>query len=425
MLERKLDPLARSENLMVQNKKHIIIIGAGYAGMHATRKLSRSLGEDMSITLIDKNEVHVRLAELHEVAGNRVEPRVVTTPIKKCVKHVEFLKGEVKKIDFQRREISTEADTLNYDYLILAVGSEPEFFNIPGMREHSFPLWYLEDAKRIKAQIEEMFVSAQKEPDAGKRRGLLTFVVGGGGLTGIEMVGELAEWVVALSRKYNISRDQIDLIVVEALADILPTLRPSLVEKSKRILRSKGVTLMVNSPIMRVSPTEIELKSGEKIITRTLIWTGGIRANHLIAGLGLKTGGRNRIEVNKYLQVIDHPEVYAIGDCALFITDDGTPLPQLAEAAIQTAECAAHNITAEIKGTRKKEYKPKIHGTVMSIGGKYAVADIVLPLIGGVAFSGCLAMLLKHLLHIYYVVRDLGDIGLAFEYVRSRLFSKR
>lgn len=126
-----------------------------------------------------------------------------------------------------------------------------------------------------------------------QRRESLTFVVGGGGLTGIEMVGELAEWVVALSSKYNIPRDQINLIVVEALADILPTLRPSLVEKSKRILRSKGVTLMVNSPITRVSPTEVELDSGENIMTRTLIWTSGVRANHLIAGLGLRTGGCN------------------------------------------------------------------------------------------------------------------------------------
>ncbi len=178
-------------------------------------------------------------------------------------------------------------------------------------------------------------------------------------------------------QKYNISLDQINLILVEALPDILSTLKPTLVDKSKKVLISKDVKIKVNSPIIRVIPNQVELKSGEKIMTSTLIWMGGICAHHLIDSLELKTCGRNRIDVNKYLQVTDHPEVYAIGDCAYFITDDGTPLPQFVEAALQTADCAAHNIIAEIKGAEKKVYKPKIHGTVVSIGGKYAVADIV------------------------------------------------
>ena len=224
---------------MVQTKKHIIIIGAEYVGLHATRKLSHSLGKDTSITLIDKNDVHIRLAELHEVVGNRVEPKLVTTSIKKYVRRVSFLKGWVKKIDFTQRKVSTETDILKYDYLIFAVGSEQEFFNIPGMRENSFPLWGLEDVIRIKDHIEGIFVSAQKEQDAGKRRELLNFVLCCGGLTGVEIASEISEWFMALSRKYNISRDQINLILVESLPDILPTLKPTLVDKSKRILRSK------------------------------------------------------------------------------------------------------------------------------------------------------------------------------------------
>ncbi|NYT00374.1 MAG: NAD(P)/FAD-dependent oxidoreductase [Methanocellales archaeon] len=410
----------------MQNKKNIIIIGAGYAGLHATRKLSRSLGKYTSITLIDKNDVHIRLAELHEVVGNRIEPKLVTTPIKKYVNHASFLKGEVKKIDFQQRKVSTETDILKYDYLIFAVGSEQEFFNISGMREHSFPLWGLEDVIRIKAHIEHIFASAQKEQDEVKRRELLNFVLCCGGLTGVEIAGELSEWFIDLSRKYNISREQINLILVEALPDILSTLQPILVDKSKRILRSKGVKIMVNSPVTRARMNQVELKSGEKITTRTLIWMGGIRGNHLIDSLELKTCGRNRIEVNKYLQVTDHPGVYAIGDCAYFITDDEKPLPQFVEAALQTADCAANNIIAEFKGADKKAYKPKIHGTVVSIGGKYAVADIVnLPIIRKLTFSGYLAMLLKHLLNIHYFVLDLGDIGLAFGYVYNRTISNR
>ncbi|MFC1787004.1 NAD(P)/FAD-dependent oxidoreductase [Halobacteriota archaeon] len=410
----------------MQTKKHIIILGAGYAGLHATRKLSRSLGKDTIITLIDKNDVHIRLAELHEVVGNRIEPKLVTTPIKKYVKRASFLKGEVKKIDLRQRKVSTETDTLKYDHLIFAVGSEPEFLNIPGLRENSFPLWGLEDVIRIKDHIENIFVSAQKEQDVEKKRELLNFVLCCGGITGVEIAGEISEWFIDLSKKYNISWDQINLILVEALPDILSTLKPTLVDKSKKVLMSKDVKIMVNSPVIRVIPNQVEVKSGEKIMTRTLIWMGGICAHHLIDSLELKTCGRNRIEVNKYLQVTDHPEVYAIGDCAYFITDDGTPLPQFVEAALQTADCAAHNIIAEIKGAEKKAYKPKMHGTVVSIGGKYAVADIVnIPIIGKLTFSGYLAMLLKHLLNVHYFVRDLGDVGLAFGYVYSRAISNR
>jgi NADH dehydrogenase len=367
--------------------------------------------------LINKDDVHVRLSEIHEVAANKIRPKDVTVPIKKCISSkASFLKGVVSRIDFEHRHILTDVGTIDYDYLILAVGSEPEFFGVLGMKEHGFTLWSLDDAKNISAHVEKMFATALKERDGQKRKELLTFVIGGGGLTGVEMASELAERFVYLSKRYNVPQDEINLIMVEALPDILPALKPNLIEDAKKVLISKGLQLKINSPIVRVSPTGLTLKSGERIATRTLIWTGGIRGNSFIEKLGLPTGGRGRIKVNEYLQTAC-PDVYAIGDCAHLVIGD-TPVPQQVEVAFQTADCAAHNIMAEIRGYDKRKYRPEIYGTVVSIGSRYGIADF-----GLISFTGFPAILLKRIFDVYYLI-SLGCFRLALEYIAHRIFAR-
>jgi len=395
--------------------KNIVIIGAGYAGLRAARKLGKYKGA--RVLLINKDDVHVRLSEIHEVAANRVEPDGVTIPITKCIpSSVAFLKSTVSRIDFERMRVFTEDGVVDYDYLVLAMGSEPEFFGIRGMREHSFTLWSLDDAMRIGAHIEKMFAAALKERDAQKRKELLTFVIGGGGLTGVEMAGELAESIPRLSKRHGVPQDKVSLIVVEALPDILPVLKSNLIKKARKVLESKGVQLKTNSSIMSVDPTGLVLQSGEKIATRTLIWTGGIRGNSFIEKLGLPTGGRGRIKVNEYLQTT-YPNVYAIGDCAHIVVDD-VPVPQQVEVAFQTADCAAHNIMADIHGHEKKKYRPKIHGTVLSIGSRYGIADF-----GAISFTGLFAIMLKRVFDIHYLL-SLGCFRLTLEYVAHRIFRK-
>jgi len=395
--------------------KNIVIIGAGYAGLRAARKLGKCKGA--RVVLINKDDVQVRLSEIHEVAAKKVKPEDVTIPIKKCIpSKVSFLKGVVSRIDFERGRVFIEDSIVDYDYLVLAVGSEPEFFGIHGMREHGFTLWSMDDAKRISAHIEKMFVAALKERDEQKRKELLTFVIGGGGLTGVEMAGELAEWFLYLSKKCDVSREEISLIIVEALPDILPALRSDLIEKAREVLASKDVRLKTNSPIMSVDSTGLVLKSGEKIATRTLIWTGGIRGNSFIEKLGLPTGGRGRIKVNEYLQTA-YSNAYAMGDCVHLVVDD-VPVPQQVEVAFQMADCVAHNIMADVHGRDKKKYRPKIHGTVLSIGSRYGIADF-----GAITFTGFPAVLLKRVFDLHYLI-SLGCFRLALGYVAHRLFAR-
>jgi len=395
--------------------KNIVIIGAGYAGLRAARKLGKYKGA--RVILINKDDAHVRLSEIHEVAANRVEPDGVAVPIRGCIPSgASFVKTIVSRVDFEHKQVFTGTGSIGYDYLILAIGSEPEFFGISGMKEHSFTLWSLDDAMRIGAHIEKMFAAALKERDAQKRKELLTFVIGGGGLTGVEMAGELAESIPCLSKRYGVPQDKVSLIVVEALPDILPVLKSNLIKKARKVLESKGVQLMTNSPIMKVDSTGLELKSGEKIAARTLIWTGGVRGNTFIEKLGLPIGGRGRIKVNEYLQTT-HPDVYAIGDCAHIVVD-GAPVPQQVEVAFQTADCAAHNIMADIRGYDKKKYRPKIYGTVVSIGRRYGIADF-----GTISFTGLFAIMLKRLFDIHYLL-SLGCFRLTLEYVAHRIFRK-
>lgn len=395
--------------------KNIVIVGAGYAGLRVACNLGKCKGA--RVILVNKDDVHVRLSELYEVGASRVKPEDVTVPIRKCTSsNISFLKGVVSRVDFERRQVFTETGAINYDYLILAIGSEPEFFGIHGMREHSFTLWSLDDAKKISAHVEKMFTIASKERDEQKRREVLTFVIGGGGITGVEIAGELAEWFVYLSKKYGIPQDDISLIMIDALPDILLTLKSNLINKAKKVLTSKGIQLKVNSPIVKVSSTGLELKSGEKIATRTMIWTGGVRCNSLIKGLGLPTGDRGRIKVNEYLQTA-YPNVYAIGDCAHLVVDN-VPIPQQVEVAFQTAVCAANNIMAEIYGHDKKKCGPKIHGMVLSIGRRYGIADF-----GAISFTGFPAILLKHIFNVHYLI-SLGCFRLARGYVAHRLFAR-
>jgi len=221
----------------------VVILGAGYAGIEAalTIQKKKKKSDDIEITLIDKNSYHTLLTELHEVAGNRISEDGVIVPLRDIFKYtdVKLIKDEVTNIDFKSKKLNGKLGEYSYDYLIIAVGSHPNYYGIPGMEEHSFPLWSYNDAIRIREQIKEMFIKASQEKDADKRKALLTFVVGGGGFTGVEMMGELALWVKQLCREYNVSRDEVKLILIEALPSILNNLKPEGIKKSHEYLTKK------------------------------------------------------------------------------------------------------------------------------------------------------------------------------------------
>ena len=394
-----------------------------YGGLQAAKTLNKQLRKhnDVDIMLIDQNNYHTLLTELHEVAGNRVEPGGVRVSIEHVLEYtkVKFVQDQIVRADLENRKLYSNDKEYDFDYLILGIGSEPTYFNIEGMEEHAFSLWSLSDAIKIHDHIINMFEQAAQEKDPQKRKEILTFVVGGGGFTGVELMGELIEWTNTLCKKYDIPKEEIRLIQVEALPTLVPILDKKLIAKVEKYLKKKGVEVLTDSPITAVSPNTLTINNDQVIPTRTVIWTGGVKAKSFVKELGISLGARDRIVVNEYLQTKEYPYVYAIGDNMEFRDEDGKVLPPLVETAMQSADCAAYNIAADIKGKEKKKLEAKLHGVMVSVGSLFAVAQLSgMPLL-----SGLPAIIIKHLVNMHYLF-GIGGLELVWEYMNHQFFHK-
>ena len=404
--------------------KRIVVLGAGYAGVEAALTLHKKLkNESVKISIIDIHERHTLLTELHEVAGNRVDEESVKIYLKDIFKFtdVEIIQDKIVSIDFEKQSLLSDASQYNYDYLVVGCGSEPAYFGIEGMEENALTLWSLEDATKINQHIRTMFHLAAKEDNPEKRKAYLTFVVGGGGFTGIEMIGELIQWTPVLCKEYNILKSEVQLVVVEAMDKILPVLHQSLIEKAMTYLAKNHIKVMTNSPITKVDRGEILIKDGSSIPTHTLIWTGGIKVNRFVDTLGFPAAakGRGRIEVNEYTQSTKNSNVFFVGDNSYFIEENGSALPPLVESALHTGKSAALNIVNMIHGKPLEKCKPKLHGVMVSIGRKYAVADTM-----GMKTSGIGAMFIKHMVNVHYQF-GVGGFEQVIRYLKHQFTHQR
>ena len=387
------------EGLFLSN--NIVILGAGYGGVAAGKTLHKKLKRDpeSTITLIDKNPYHTLLTELHEVAGNRIEEDGVKVDLERIFSstRVNLVQDEIEDVDFDNQVLKSEKHKYNYDYLIIGAGSKPSDCGVEGVDEHAFTLWSIDDATSIKEHVEECMQEARMTDDPEKRKELLSFVVAGGGFTGVEMVGELIEWIEEFSKKYDISTGEIDIFNCEGLEKILPTLNDELVERAMKYMRDNDVKVKTGEFVTKIEENKLTLGNGEEINSRTIIWTCGVEAAETAANSGLTTDRANRLVVNEYLQTEDYSNVYAIGDNAAAPWKDDKILPALVESAQQTGECAAENIVADIKGKSKEEIDAKLHGVMVSIGSKYAVAEVM-----GLSLKGMPAMFMKHSVNMFY-----------------------
>lgn len=404
----------------MENTKKIVILGAGYGGVHAAKLLNKKYkkNSEVEITLIDKNPYHTLMTELHEVAGGRVEPESVQIDLKKIFNKskVNIVSEEVLRIDINKQVLVTKFGEYAYDYLILGTGSETAYFGVPGVKENGFPLWSMNDAVKIRHHIEEMFKLATNEKDDVKRKAMLTFAVAGAGFTGIEMIGELVEWKKKLIKKYNILETDVKLMVIEAMDRILNILDEKGANKAHRWLNRHGVDIALNAPITGVEKDFVMLKDGQKIQCNTLIWTCGIQGNTFCSNIGLEMNNRCRVNTNIYMQALGKENIYAVGDCAFVEEGASKNLPQIVEAALQTADTATHNIIADIESKDKKEFKSSYHGFMVSIGSHYAVANL-----GGTKLSGFIAMLMKHMVNLHYLF-GVGGFYLIYNYICHEFF---
>ena len=405
-------------------KQNIVVVGAGYAGVSATKFLAKKFKKDtdVTITLIDRHSYHTMMTELHEVAGGRVEPEAIQYDLQRLFsrkKNVKLVTDTVTGIDKENKVVKTLAGSYPFDQLILGMGGEPNDFGTPGVKENGFTLWSFDDAVKIRHHIEATVAKAAIEPDAEVRKAMLTFVVCGSGFTGIEMVGELIDWKDRLAKDAKIDPDEITLMVVEAMTTILNMLSRNDAAKAERYLEKKNVQLLLNSPIVEVAADHIKLKDGSEVPTHTLIWTAGVKATSDAADFGLEAARGSRLVANEYMQAKGYEDknIYIIGDLVYYEETPNTPTPQIVQAAEQTGHTAAANIVADIKGGEKHAFKGNYQGFMVSIGAKWGVAN----LFDKIHLSGFLAIIMKHIVNLKYFF-DIRSGYYMFQYIMHEIF---
>ncbi|MCB2292247.1 FAD-dependent oxidoreductase [Clostridium algoriphilum] len=396
----------------MSEKKKIAILGGGYGGVLTAKKLAKKFKKDenVEIILIDKKPYHTLLTELHEVAAGRVSEDSIRIDLKKIFakRKVEVVLDEIIDLDFKNNILKSENSTYEYDYLVIGAGSKPTYFGIKGAEEYCHKLWSYEDAVNLKEHILNMFRKAVKETNKEERQKLLTFIVVGGGFTGVEMMGELGEWKERLCKEFYIGQEEVTLILADDLPKILPNFPDKLIEKTKKRLGKLGVKVLTKAGITEVTKDCATIRNNGTVNTYTVIWTAGVEGSDIISKMEIEQKGRLRIATNDKLQSLDYKNVYVVGDNIFFIPEgEERPLPQMVENAEESAELVAHNVYSDIKGNEKKAYKPTFHGAMVCIGGKYGVANI------GTgkkfyALSGFLALFVKHFINIVYFIQVAG-----------------
>ncbi|CAH2213380.1 NAD(P)/FAD-dependent oxidoreductase [Tepidibacter aestuarii] len=396
----------------MSNKKRIVLLGAGYGGLLTAKKLANKLKNDnqVEITLIDKNPYHTMRTELHEVAAGRVSEESIRINLKKIFagRKVNVVLDEINDIDFKEKVLKSKNTKYEYDYLVMGTGSKQTFFGIPGAQENTFKLWDFDDAVKLKEQILHMFREAVKETNKEKRQKMLTFVVVGGGFTGIEMIGELGEWKDRLCEDFYIDKEEVKLYVVDGAPKILQILSDNLIKKAEKRLKKLGIEIVTGAGITEVSKDSVTLGDKGKIDTYTTIWAAGVEGSDILGKVDIEQKGRKRIVTNDKLQAVDYNNVYVVGDNIFYIVEgQERPVPQMVENAEHSAPLVANNIYKDIKGGEKKSYKPTFHGCMVCIGSRYGVATVGMP---GKMFgmTGFMAMFIKHFINLVYFFQVAG-----------------
>ncbi len=415
----------------------IVVIGAGYAGVLATKKLEKKLrkkklADSTQITIIDKHPYHTMLTELHEVAACRVGEESIKMNLDQIFagRKVDVVLDTVTKVDFDNNQVQGKDGSYDYDYLVVAAGSKPTYFGVEGAEEHSYTLWSYDDAVKLRDRIHDCFRMAADETNPVKKKELLSFYVVGAGFTGVEMVGELAEYTPILCKRFGIDPEDVTIVDVDGLSRPVPILPEKLSNKVDRRLRKMGVDVVMNASVVGVGSNFIKLKKGEEVtehVAGTVIWTAGIESSDITADIAkeVTSGGRGRITVDENLRSVDHENVYVIGDNMLYTAPgEERPVPQMVENAEHSAATVAKNIVATITKSGKLEaYAPKFHGVMVCVGGRYGVAR------GGMAkhqinFASFFAMFAKHFINIIYFIQVMGWTKV-FSYLKHEFFTIR
>ena len=371
----------------------IVIAGAGYAGLHVALRMTSMVRRGKAeLTLVDRHDYHQALTELPRVAGGTRSADAVRIPVRDVLaSEARFVQREIIGFDLPGRQVLTEAGPIGWERLVLALGSRPNDFAIPGLAERTLSLYSTGDAERVWAAVSTSLAAAATTGDRERQRRLATVVVGGGGATGVELAGELAEMLPEVASRLGLARDAPTIRLVEAGPTILAGSSAQLIERATRILSDLGVQIHTNATIAAATEEGFRLEDGHLVEGGVFVWAGGLKAPELVADSGLPTGYNGRVKVDRYLRALDRPDIYVAGDLASVVDPrTGHALPPLAQVALQEGEVVAHNLEAELRSEPMEEFTFRNKGFVVSVGTRRGVADVA-----GITTGGRLAHLLK------------------------------
>lgn len=402
----------------------ILILGNGFGGIYTLRTLREIYGKNrkIEISLIGEKNYFLFTPLLHEVATGGVNPQNIIEPIRDIFKDClsNFYLGKAEEISILNKNVKIDGNLIPYDFLVLAPGSETNFYNIEGAEANTLTLKSIEDAIKIKSQIITKVECASRTDDKEKRKKKLRFVVIGGGPTGVELAAELQEFISETFSKYYAKEliDDISIYLVDRGSELVSTFSKKIREESLRVLKQKGIKVVLNASVKKINPSEIVLADDTTIQTETIIWVAGIKPRDLTFDTPIERSANGKILINKYLQILGHENIFAIGDAA-GVAENPNALPALAQAAEQESEYVAKNIKFILENKPLKEFKYKSAGTLMSLGRWMAVGELF-----GITFSGAFAWWVWRTVYLSKLISFKKKIKVALDW-SINIFSSR
>lgn len=405
--------------------KRIVVLGGGYGGILTAKHLAKKLKkESVKITLIDKNPYHTMLTELHEVAAGRVHEDSIKIYFEEVFagRNIDFVLDEIKNVDFKEQELVSDQTRYPYDYLVIGTGSKPTFFGNNELNEKVFTLWSLEDAVVLHEQIVEKFRLAAKEENEEVRKQLLSFVIVGAGFTGVEMAGELAEYIPELCRLYRVDQSDVKVRLLDMAPRVLPTFPEKMSNNALKKLNKLGIECYTGQKCGNITDDSIDF-GDTTFKSDTIIWVTGVEGSTFMDNVEMAKQGRGRVVCNSFLQSVEHENVYTVGDNIFYIPEgEERPVPQMVENAEHSSSLVAKNIAHDILGKDKKEYKPSFHGAMVCIGGRKGLAQVGTPKMMFNIKNSFIALFIKHFINVVYFIQVLGFTKI-WSYIKHEFFN--
>jgi len=412
-----------------RRKKRIVILGGGFGGVYAAIHLEKLLARQsaVEISLVSRDNFFLFTPMLHEIAASDLEITNIVNPLRKLLRKVEVLVGDVNEIDLPNKRVlisrgyRNHSQEIDYDHLVIALGSITNFYDIPGLIDLAVPMKSLRDAIQLRAQILRHLEEANFECNPAERQSLLTFVVAGGGFAGVETVAALNDFVrEALPFYPALGEDMLRVMLVHSGPAILPELGESLGRYTEKVLEGRGVEIQLNTRVKSVTDSRVFLADGAAIPSRTLVWTAGTVPSPIIASLPCAKE-RGRLRVNEFLRLPDWPNVWAVGDCAFVpdIRNPGKSHPPTAQHAIREGKVVAHNIAAALSGRPQTSFSFTTIGLLASIGRRMGVARVL-----GFNFSGFFAWWMWRTVYLSKLPGLDKKVRVAFDWTLDLLFPK-